>query len=53
MPAAFLAMVTLLRTYDQVEDADAVVTARMDQRWQLVLYSLGCAWFCHRVPVPK
>ena len=32
-------MVTVLQAYDQVSDADAVVTARMDRRWQLVL---GC-----------
>jgi hypothetical protein len=29
----------LLQAYDQVGDADAVVTAQMDRRWQLVL---GC-----------
>lgn len=43
LPAAFLAMVTLLQAYDQVGDADAVVTAQVDQRWQLVLDCLGCA----------
>ena len=37
MAPALLAMVTLLKAYDQVGDADAVVTAQMDQRWQLVL----------------
>jgi hypothetical protein len=39
LPAALLAMVTLLQAYDQTGDADAVVTAQMDMRWQLVL---GC-----------
>src|SRR5262245_65398016 len=34
-------MVTLLQAYDQVGDADAVVTAQMDKRWQLVLGCLG------------
>jgi hypothetical protein len=38
---ALLAMVTLLQAYDQVGDADAVVTASMDKRWQLVLGTLG------------
>lgn len=41
LPAALLAMVTLLQAYDQVGDAEAVVTARVDQRWQLVLGCLG------------
>lgn len=41
LPAALLAMVTLLQAYDQVGDADAVVTAVMDRRWQLVLDCLG------------
>jgi hypothetical protein len=41
LPAALLAMVTVLQAYDQVSDADAVVAARMDRRWQLVLGSLG------------
>jgi hypothetical protein len=40
---ALLAMVTLLQAYDQVGDADAVVTAQMDKRWQLVLGCLGSA----------
>jgi hypothetical protein len=39
VPPALLAMVTLLQAYAQVGDADAVVTAVMDRRWQLVL---GC-----------
>jgi hypothetical protein len=41
LPPAFLAMVTLLQAYDQTGDADAVVTAQMDKRWQLVLGCLG------------
>jgi hypothetical protein len=41
LPPALLAMVTLLQAYDQVSDAEAVVTAKMDKRWQLVLGCLG------------
>ena len=41
LPPALLAMVTLLQAYDQVSDADAVVTAVMDKRWQLALGCLG------------
>jgi Transposase DDE domain/Transposase domain (DUF772) len=41
LPPALLAMVTLLQAYDQVGDADAVVTASMDKRWQLVLGTVG------------
>ena len=41
LPPAMLAMVTLLQAYDQVGDAEAVVTAKMDKRWQLVLGTLG------------
>jgi hypothetical protein len=41
LPPALLAMVTLLQAYDQVSDADAVITAVMDKRWQLVLGCLG------------
>ena len=41
LPPALLAMVTLFQAYDQVGDAEAVVTASMDQRWQLVLGTLG------------
>jgi hypothetical protein len=41
VPPALLAMVVLLQAYDQVGDAEAVVTARMDRRWQLVLGTLG------------
>lgn len=41
VPPALLAMVMLLQAYDQVGDAEAVVTARVDQRWQLVLGCLG------------
>src|SRR5258707_2312190 len=43
LPAALLAMVTVLQAYDQVGDAEAVVTAQVDQRWQLVLGCLGAA----------
>ena len=39
LPAALLAMVTLLQAYDKTGDADAVITTQMDKRWQLVL---GC-----------
>lgn len=42
LPAALLAMVTLLQAYDQVSDVEAVTTAQMDRRWQLVLDCLGC-----------
>jgi len=42
LPAALLAMVTLLQAYDQVGDAEAVETAQVDLRWQLVLGCLGC-----------
>lgn len=41
LPPALLATVTLLQAFDQVGDADAVVTAKMDKRWQLVLGTLG------------
>src|SRR5918999_262202 len=41
VPPALLAMVTLLQAYDQVGDADAVVTAQMDPRWQLALGCVG------------
>jgi hypothetical protein len=40
-PPALLAMVTLLQAYDRVGDAEAVVTATVDLRWQLVLGCLG------------
>jgi hypothetical protein len=40
-PPALLAMVTLLQAYDRVGDAEAVETAEMDRRWQLVLGCLG------------
>lgn len=43
LPAALLAMVTVLQAYDQVGDAEAVLTARVDQRWQLVLGCLGAS----------
>lgn len=41
LPPAMLAMVTLLQAYDRTGDAEAVVTAEMDKRWQLVLGCLG------------
>jgi hypothetical protein len=41
VPPALLAMVLLLQAYDQVGDAEAVVTAQLDPRWQLVLGCLG------------
>lgn len=41
LPPAMLATVMLLQAYDQVGDADAVVTSVMDRRWQLVLGTLG------------
>jgi transposase len=41
VPPALLAMVMLLQAYDQVGDAEAVVTAQLDPRWQLVLGCLG------------
>jgi hypothetical protein len=43
LPPALLAMVTLLQAYDQVRDAEAVVTAQMDQRWQLAPGCLGAS----------
>jgi hypothetical protein len=39
--AALLAMVTLLQAYDRTGDAEAVISAAMDKRWQLVLDCLG------------
>ena len=42
LPAALLAMVTLLQAYAQVGDAEAVMLAQVDQRWQLALGCLGC-----------
>jgi hypothetical protein len=41
IPPALLAMVLLLQAYDHVGDAEAVVTAEVDHRWQLVLDCLG------------
>jgi hypothetical protein len=41
LPAALLAMVTVLQAYEQVGDAEAVVAAALDPRWQLVLGCLG------------
>jgi hypothetical protein len=43
LPPALLAMVTVLQAYDQVGDAEAVVTAQVDQRWQLALGCLGAS----------
>jgi hypothetical protein len=37
LPAAMLAMVTLLQAYEQASDSDAVENAELDRRWQLVL----------------
>lgn len=36
-------MPTLLQAYDQIGDAEAVVAAHVNQRWQLVLGCLGAA----------
>jgi hypothetical protein len=41
LPPALLAMGILLQAYEQVGNADAVVTASMDKRWQLVLGRLA------------
>ncbi len=41
VPPALLAMVSLLQAYTGLSDADAVNEAEMDQRWQLVLGTLG------------
>ncbi len=41
LPAAMLATVTVLQAYGQISDAEAVVCAVMDKRWQLVLGTLG------------
>lgn len=41
VPPALLAMVLLLQAYTGLSDADAVDEAEMDQRWQLVLGTLG------------
>lgn len=41
VPPALLAMVSLLQAYTGLSDADAVDEAEMDQRWQLVLGTLG------------
>ena len=43
LPAALLAMVTLLQAYTHTGDAEAVTAAEVDQRWQLVLDCVGCA----------
>jgi hypothetical protein len=41
VPPALLAMVVLLQAYDQIGDAEAVVTAQLDPRWQMVVGCLG------------
>ena len=41
VPPALLAMVLLLQAYTGLSDADAVDEAEMDQRWKLVLGTLG------------
>lgn len=41
VPPALLAMVLLLQAYTGLSDCDAVDAAEMDQRWQLVLGTLG------------
>jgi hypothetical protein len=41
LPPALLAMVTLLQAYTQLGDAEAVVAAELDPRWQMVLGCLG------------
>jgi hypothetical protein len=41
VPAAQLAMATLLQTYEQRSDAGAALEAMFDKRWQMVLNCLG------------
>lgn len=41
LPAAFMAMVTLLQGYSNASDAEAVELSVMDRRWQLVLGNLN------------
>lgn len=41
VPAAMLAMATLLQAYEQKSDAGATLEAMFDQRWQMVLNCLG------------
>jgi DDE family transposase/transposase-like protein DUF772 len=43
LPPAMLAMVLLLQAYDQVGDAEAVVAAELDPRWQMPLGCLGAS----------
>src|SRR5215207_1877131 len=43
LPPALLAMVTLLQAYTQVGDAEAVVAAELDPRWQMALGCLGAS----------
>ena len=41
VPAAQLAMATLLQTYEQKSDAGAALEAMFDKRWQMALNCLG------------
>ncbi|MBE3656056.1 DDE transposase [Vibrio navarrensis] len=41
VPAALLAMATILQAYEQKSDAGATLEAMFDQRWQMVLDCLG------------
>lgn len=41
VPPALLAMALLLQAYDRVGDAEAVVSATVDPRWQLALGCMG------------
>jgi hypothetical protein len=41
VPAAQLAMATLLQTYEQKSDAGATLEAMFDKRWQMTLHCLG------------
>jgi hypothetical protein len=41
VPPALLCMVLLLQAYTQASDAEAIDNMRFDQRWQLVLGTLG------------
>lgn len=43
LPPAMLCMVTLLQSYMQVSDAEAVELSVVDRRWQMVLDCLGAA----------
>lgn len=41
VPAAQLAMATLLQAYTQASDAEAIIEATMSKRWQMLLNCLG------------